>query len=68
MLYQQENKYAEAHLGGMYLGSDGSIVMVVEHEDLPDGTTEERTAIRDATWGTRVTYIPASEIARVNIR
>jgi len=42
--------------------------MAVESEELPDGTEEIREAVRDDAWGTRMTYIPASEIARVNIR
>jgi hypothetical protein len=53
---------------GLYLGGDGSVIMAVESEELPDGTNEIREAVRDDDWGTRMTYIPASEIARVNIR
>lgn len=53
---------------GLYLGGDGSIVMAVEMEELPDGSEEIRQAVLDDTWGTRLTFIPASEIARVNIR
>jgi len=53
---------------GLYLGGDGSVIMAVESEELPDGTEEIREAVRDDAWGTRMTYIPASEIARVNIR
>ena len=68
VLYQNANHYPEAHLGGMYFGGDGSIVMVVEEEDLPNGSEEQRTGIKDANWGTRVTYIPADQIQRVNIR
>ena len=68
VLYMNANKYPDAHLGGLYLGGDGSIVMVVEEEELPDGTEETRTGIIDPDWGTRVTYIPAGEISRVNLR
>lgn len=53
---------------GLYLGGDGSLIMAVESEELPDGTEEIREAVHDDAWGTRLTYIPASEIARVNIR
>ncbi|WP_054008028.1 hypothetical protein [Cypionkella psychrotolerans] len=53
---------------GLYLGGDGGVVMVVEEEELPDGTTEQRAGIKDTAWGTRLTYIPADEIERVNIR
>ena len=31
-------------------------------------TEKHIEAVRDDAWGTRMTYIPASEIARVNIR
>jgi hypothetical protein len=68
VLIQNSHSFPEAHLGGLYFGSDGSIVMVVEEEELPDGTEEMRQGVRDADWGTRVTYIPADQITRVNIR
>ncbi|WP_421998148.1 hypothetical protein [Roseovarius confluentis] len=68
VLYQNGHEYPEAHLGGMYFGQDGSIVMVVEEEELHDGTEEKREGITDPNWGTRVTYIPADQIARVNMR
>lgn len=68
VLYQNENTFQDAPLRGIYLGSDGGIVMVVQEEELPDGTTEVRKGITDPRGGTRVTYIPADQIARVNIR
>ena len=61
-------KYFDRPWDGLYLGSDGSVIMVVEEEELPDGTTEERAGIFDPDWGTRLTYIPAGEVGRVNIR
>jgi hypothetical protein len=42
--------------------------MAVEMEELPDGSEEIRQAVVDDAWGTRLTFIPSSEIARVNIR
>lgn len=60
-------KYVGTPWNGLYLGGDGGIIMIVEEEDFPDGTTEERQAIR-SDWGTRLTYLPASQITRVNIR
>ena len=53
---------------GLYLGGDGSVVMIVEEEEFPDGRTEVRDGITSADWGTRMTYLPASAIERVNIR
>lgn len=61
-------KYENEPWQGIYLGSDGSISMIVEREELPDGTIEERKEIISEEWGARLTYIPASEICRVNIR
>lgn len=60
--------YSGTQWDGLYLGGDGGIAMVVQEEDLSDGTTEHREGISDPEWGTRLTYIPASEIERVNIR
>ena len=68
ILYQNQHQYPEAPFGGIYFGRDGSILMVVEEEELADGTEEVRTGIQDAATGTRMTYIPADQITRVNIR
>lgn len=61
-------QYRDAPWQGLYLGSDGAVVMVVEEEEFPDGTEEMRLGVKDAGWGTRLTFIPPSEIARVNLR
>lgn len=60
-------KYVGTPWNGLYLGGDGSVLMVVEEEELPDGTEEKRDGIC-SEWGTRLTYLPASQITRVNIR
>lgn len=60
-------KYAGTPWDGLYLGGDGSVLMIVEEEELPDGTEEGRQGVC-SDWGTRLTYLPASQIARVNIR
>jgi hypothetical protein len=68
VLYLNERpKYAKAPWKGLYLGGDGSVLMIVEEEELSDGTVEERQGIC-SDWGTRLTYLPASQITRVNIR
>lgn len=69
ILYMSDRtEVLDAPFGGLLLGADGSIVMVVQKERLADGTVEERTGVTDADWGARLTYIPADQIARVNIR
>lgn len=60
--------YAAAPWSGVYLGGDGGVILVVDEEELPDGSLEKRSGVADEDWGTRMTYIPASEVARVNIR
>lgn len=60
-------KYAGMPWNGLYLGGDGSVLMIVEEEELPDGTEEIRQGIC-SDWGTRLTYLPAAQITRVNLR
>ena len=68
VLYHEREAYGSALMDGMYFGSDGSIIMVVVEEELPDGTMETRERVDAAEWGVRQTYIPADQIARVNFR
>jgi hypothetical protein len=42
--------------------------MVVEEEEFPSGAIEERQGVDDPDFGARLTYIPAAEIAQVNLR
>jgi hypothetical protein len=53
---------------GLILGGTGDIVMVVEEERIPGKPEDEERqgVITDA--GLRMTYLPASEIARINLR
>lgn len=64
----QRAPYFEGPKNGLELGVDGSILMVVEEETLPDGTEVQKEDIVDEAWGTRLTYIPSASINRVNIR
>lgn len=68
ILFHDRSAYGEALHDGLYLGNDGSIVMVVAEERMADGTerTAEDVTVRD--WGTRITYLPAESIAQVNLR
>ena len=57
----------KAEWNGLYLGGDGSLLMVIEEEEFPDGRTEQRQGVL-SDWGARLSYIPASEISQVNFR
>ncbi|MFC3180481.1 hypothetical protein [Cypionkella sinensis] len=61
-------RFANAPFNGLYLASDGSIIMVVEEERMPDGSEQVRQNINHDTWGARMTYIPSDQVKRVNIR
>lgn len=61
-------RYAAAHLGGTLLGGDGGLVTVVDLDDDADGDRHEATQVQDPAAGTRLTCIPASEVARVDLR
>lgn len=61
-------KYDHCPWKGLYLGGNGAVVMVVEKEKDANGQLTDRKGITDPEWGTRLTYLPASEIQRVNIR
>lgn len=61
-------RHQRAHLGGLLLGSDGGVVMVVEIEDAP-GTDRHEVADASDDYGrTRLTYLPPDQIARVDLR
>ena len=61
-------KFAQAPWEGVYFGGDGSLIMIVEEEDLDDGRTLQRETISDQLWGDRMSFIPADEIKRVEVR
>jgi hypothetical protein len=60
-------EYIGGPMNGLLLGSDGGIVIAVESEEMPGGETLDRTHIKDQ-WGTRMTYVPASEIEMIELR
>jgi hypothetical protein len=61
-------KFKSAPYEGLNLGADGSILMVVEKEKMPNGAVEQRHDLEDPDFGTRLTFIPADQVQRVNIR
>lgn len=67
-LHHNRAAYKDAWKDGLYLGSDGSVVMVLEETVMPDGKVVTEEDISTPGWGTRLTYIPASQIARVYVR
>jgi hypothetical protein len=68
VLFHDRSCYDKALHDGLYLGSDGSIMMVICSETLADGTKRQSEDITSDGWGTRLTYIPANQIAQVNLR
>lgn len=53
--------------GGLILGRDGDIVLVVETELAADGTIRHPPHVLNDD-GIRLTYVPASEIVQINLR
>ncbi|MFP1646092.1 hypothetical protein [Pontitalea aquivivens] len=69
LFMNERHDYLDGPHKGLILGGDGSVVMVVEEERLPGATGEDRKAQGMRTEnGVRLSYIPASEIAQVNMR
>lgn len=69
-LYCSEvDSYGSAHPTKLYLGADGGVGLVVEEIHHKDGTVEDRRIglVADG-WGTRTTYIHASEIVSIEVR
>ncbi|ADW16393.1 hypothetical protein Despr_0204 [Desulfobulbus propionicus DSM 2032] len=60
--------FGDAAFPKYYTDNDGNIALYVTSIRKTDGTTKEMTTVRDADWGDRLTYVPASEISRVMIR
>lgn len=63
----QLGPYTTGPKRGLELGSDGSVTMVVEEEEA-EGQREPRTHIIDPVYGTRLTHVPADQIARIELR
>lgn len=61
-------RFKNAPHGPCIFGLDGSLALYVTAERRPDGTWLEITDVYDAKDGHRLTYVPASEIKRVELR
>lgn len=65
-VYDIEHK-GKLPYGGLVLGQTGDILMCVTEEEFGD-VTLKRQSVFDDTYGTRVTYIPAEQINRLELR
>ncbi|WP_332304691.1 hypothetical protein [Rhizobium sp. GR12] len=60
-------RFKEAPNGPCVLGSSGDVLMYVTHHREPDGDYEE-CEVDVAGWGMELTYVPASQVARIDLR
>jgi len=67
-LFHDRTSYGAALHDGLYFGSDGSIMMVIDEERHADGSERKAQDLTVEHWGTRLTYLPAASIAQVNLR
>ena len=61
------SKYLNAPLEGVYLGTDGDVALIVDKIQ-ENGKMITPQKVIDDYYGARLTYIPSSEITRVEIR
>lgn len=61
-------KFGDAPFGPCVFGLDGSIAMYVTSERRPDGSWLDHCNIRHAIDGDQLTYIPAAQIQRIDLR
>lgn len=62
------SKFADAPHGPCVIGPNGDIALYLTHEETPAGETKELKNVRDAIFGDRITYVPASRIKRITLR
>lgn len=60
--------FADAPFGPCKLGANGDVALYLTHEVSPGGDVKELQTVRDAYYGDRITYVPASRIKRVTVR
>jgi hypothetical protein len=61
-------QFIDAPFGPCQLGPNGDIALYLTHEEAPDGQAKPLSTVRNAAYGDRITYIPASRIQRITIR
>lgn len=60
--------FSDAPFGPCLIGSNGDIGLYLTHEERADGSIKRPKHVRDADYGHRITYVPASRIRQMNIR
>lgn len=60
--------YGDAHEGPVVFGLNGDVALYVTAERRPDGDWIEKDEIRHSSDGDLITYVPASQIKRVQLR
>ena len=62
------NKFDKSPFGPCKIGTDGDVAMYVTHTIDASGVEKEFKTTKDADYGDRITFIPASKIKRMNFR
>ncbi|MDX0158973.1 hypothetical protein GOC22_25535 [Sinorhizobium meliloti] len=62
------HRFAKAPNGPCVLGTNGDVLMYVTHYRLSGEDRRENAAVQFEAWGDEITFIPGSEIARIDLR
>lgn len=62
------SRFKDAPNGPCVLGGEGDVLIYVTDSRKPDEDSIENDAVAFEDWGEEITYIPATQIARVDIR
>jgi hypothetical protein len=61
-------RFANAPFGPCHIGPNGDVALYLTHEQRPNSTERELGTVRDAHYGDRVTWVPASRIKQMTMR
>jgi hypothetical protein len=61
-------KFNDAPYAPCLLGPSGDVALYLTHEEPPGGDAKELKTVRNADYGDRLTYVPASRIRCITIR